>query len=86
MSESKRYEIKTLQDILEIPEDRMDAFMPDLKAWHQQVHAWKELLTATADALEVPAEFEVASQGMIWIDDDERKITIHINAKEQPNE
>jgi hypothetical protein len=74
-----RYQLKTLEDILDIPEDCMDAFLPELKTWHQQVHAWKELLLATAEAAGAPTDsIEVGSEGMTWIDDGKRDITINL--------
>ena len=76
---SDRYQLKTLEDILYIPEDRMDAFLPELKTWHQQVHAWKELLLATARAAGAPTDsIDVGSEGMTWIDDGKRDITINL--------
>lgn len=83
---SKQYELKTLKDILEIPEDRMDDFLPELKVWHQQVHAWRKFFAATADALNMPHEFEVATQGMTWIDDGKRDITVKLEATPAPKE
>ena len=77
-----RYQLKTLRDILEIPEDRMDAFLPELKMWHQQAHAWRELLAATAEASGIAGEIEVTTQGMTWIDDGKHDITINLVADE----
>lgn len=84
---SDRYQLKTLEDTLDIPEDRMDAFLPELKTWHQQVHAWKELLVATAEAAGAPTDsIEVGSEGMTWIDDGKRDITINLQATEPESE
>ena len=34
MTEHKRYEIRKISDILEVPEDRLDALFADMREWY----------------------------------------------------
>lgn len=65
MSEPKRYELN-IADILQIPEDRFDDFLFDLKKWHSIVRETVNILDTIADAI---GEKHASLAKMIWIDD-----------------
>ncbi|MCP3683746.1 MAG: hypothetical protein GY861_13765 [bacterium] len=74
--ETKSYTINKLIDILTIPEDRLDAFLPELKNWAIMTKATLDLLSVIAEATgeELPAK----ETGMTWVDDGDEKITIKL--------
>lgn len=70
-TDNKRYELRTLKDIAQIPKDRLDEFYADLKDWLEIVRmteAWKiEKIVKVED-------------GFTWIDDNKRGVSsIHID-------
>lgn len=76
MSEPKRYEIEKLTDILEIPEEKFDAFVEDLRTYHTMGIHMTKLLETLADIGGVKAE--VIPQKMTWIDDGEHNATVYL--------
>ena len=67
MSKPKQYKLHTV-DLLEIPEDRFDDFLIDLKKWHKIMRNTLNMLNVIAKATnqeEVPKELGY----MVWIDD-----------------
>lgn len=72
----KKYELAKLTDILEIPEESMDNFLVDLKAWHGLFHSFNELGKAIGDIKGVDGS--IGTEGMTWIDDGKHdaKVTI----------
>jgi len=84
MSEKKKYELKTLEDVVvKIPENRIDAFLVDFKLFIETSKSMVELfndITAFTEGLdsEVP---EVSK--MTWIDDGKNDIGVNIEIKDQ---
>jgi len=86
MSEPKRYTIEHINDILEIPEEKIDHFLEDLRGWYTHAKAWKDMLgviseIAGDDAATTETKF-------VWIDDDKHdaKVTIQIRTPEGEQE
>lgn len=63
----KRYELKNIGDLLNIPEDKFDEFLVDLKKWHKAARAARNMAGAIAEAAgeKLPAN----AITMVWIDD-----------------
>lgn len=67
--DAPRYQIETLKDMLDIPAERVDAFLEDLRRYLQQGQALLNSLNAVAKSDTGREElFEMAGT-MIWIDD-----------------
>lgn len=61
-----RYEL-AIGDLLQIPDDRLDDFIVDLKKWHSAVRATLNLLDTIAEATGEKPPSTMAK--MTWIDD-----------------
>ena len=57
----KEYKIKNIDDILQIPEDRLDMFWPDLKDYIEHLRKYKKLFSE----IEMPPP----DSHMTWADD-----------------
>lgn len=66
MGKPKEYALN-VQDLLQIPEDRFDDFLIDLKKWHGAVRNTVEMIETIAKATNKPLPKEVVT--MRWIDD-----------------
>lgn len=77
MDEPKRYEIQSLADMGQIPLDRLDAFLADLKATLIAARSVDGLARATGEAItagalagqKVRLEVRAGLQSMTWTDD-----------------
>lgn len=80
MSEAKRYSIVKLNDILEIPPEKLDNFIVDLRAWYD---LQRGIVTAMADlSKKIEGINSIQIQdGMTWIDDDKNDVTMTIHVK-----
>lgn len=80
---SKRYEIEKITDILAIPEEGIDDFLTDLKAYYQLGRSISEL----TDEVSVVAGIKTKTvlQKFTWIDDKKHdaKIVLKPATKEQ---
>lgn len=77
---AKRYVIEKITDILEIPEDRLDDFMVDLKSYYQMARPMADLIKETAKVGNV--DVEVLPIRMTWIDDGKHDVTVKIGTKD----
>jgi hypothetical protein len=68
MSSSKQYEIKTINDLLLVPPERLHDCLAELETSIQICHAMKALTSAGAPTAEVKVELPVWT----WIDDGKR--------------
>jgi len=59
MTEHKRYKISKISDILDVPEDRLDAMFSDMREWYR--HA-KQMKTVDSENVSISKTFT-------WIDD-----------------
>lgn len=75
----KKYEIVTLRDILDIPEDRMDAFLVDLKMWHSTVSNTLKLIDEASKIVEPEKDIRTKVSKMVWIDDGKHNATLKID-------
>lgn len=83
MSKPKEYKLK-IDDLLQIPEDRFDDFLIDLKKWHSAVRNTKKMIETIAKATALPIPKEMLS--MRWIDDGKHEGRIIISQKSAPTE
>lgn len=67
MTKFKEYQLHKIQDLLDIPPDRLDAFFVDLKKWHKTGISAKKWLEALGVAVNEPLPENFMS--MKWIDD-----------------
>lgn len=67
MSKPKRYELKVISDILEIPEASFDDFLTDLKKWHKAIRATYTLIKTLNDATGETLPDNIIT--MVFIDD-----------------
>ena len=87
--EANRYEIKTLMDFLNVPEDKIDECLVDLKAWIGFVRHTKActdiLLECGGKDMRAAVRAEVSSAGFVWIDDGKHDahITVRTEVKTQ---
>ena len=72
----KTYRIEKLTDILQIPEDRLDYFLEDLKTYHHMGIHMTKLLETVAEVGGIKAE--VIPRHMNWIDDDKHEVKVHL--------
>lgn len=63
----KTYKLKLMTDMFDIPSDRFEEFLIDLRQWHQFGGAFANLLNATAEAMAEPLPEEFMT--MHWTDD-----------------
>ena len=78
--ESKKYEIKTVQDIINCTnESNLDNFLIDLKAFLTTAHAIKTIFELVGETKE---QKEIGTDGFTWIDDGKHDATISIGVKE----
>lgn len=63
------YELHTLHDMLQIPPDRLDAFLPDLKMFLLSARAMGKGMEALGNAIHPDLEMGIRARGMTWIDD-----------------
>lgn len=80
MSEIKQYEITTIADLLQIPDDKLDDCLADLKIWigiRKEFNALPEFLR----------EYLNLSDVFVWKDDGIRGISqIRLNISKEKNE
>lgn len=81
MSKPKEYDLD-IGDLIQIPEDRFDDFLIDLKKWHKSVRNTIKMLETIAKATNQPMPRELLS--LRWIDDG--KHDGHIIIKSAPTE
>jgi len=81
-SASPAYEIKTVQDFLLVPEDRLEACLSEFRDYLEYARDIMELAKLAGEI--VGAKETKSSVGSFnWTDDGIRKGTIHIETKEQ---
>lgn len=81
---SKRYEIKKLSDIFEIPENRLDDFFVELREWVDYGRSMYEIVKI---ANEIAGEEVAESQiQMNWIDDGKRDKKIIVEMRNSTEE
>ena len=73
------YKIDKIIDIIKIPEDRLDAFLIELKSWAIMTKSTIDLLKICAEA--TGEELPRAESGMIWSDDNKNNVSINIGVK-----
>ena len=64
---NKTYVLKLITDMYEIPEDRFDDFVIQLKKWHKETKAFKDLLETLNKVTGEPMPAEYGT--LKWIDD-----------------
>lgn len=64
---SKRYQLNKIQDLLDIPADRLDAFFVDFKKWHSAGRSAKKLVEVLSEVVAEPLPDDFVR--MTWIDD-----------------
>lgn len=64
---NKTYTLKLMTDMYEIPEDRFDDFIIQLKKWHKETRSIKDLLETLGKTMgmELPEEYGILK----WLDD-----------------
>lgn len=74
----KHHKINTIQDIINIitPEN-IDSFLIDFRKVLESAIHLKSLGKSICDAEDIP-EWELISEGFLWIDDGENKIKIEL--------
>lgn len=65
-TEQKKYKLVHIEDILDIPTDRLDDFITDLKKWHSASKGVKDLIKAVSEASGIESKERIT---MNWIDD-----------------
>ena len=78
---SKQYKLIMLTDLFEIPADRLDDFIVELKQWVVIAKSTDEMLRTITEAIHEPYE---TNGGMIWIDDGKNDKKVTITVKEPP--
>lgn len=63
----KKYELKLMSDMLDIPEDRFEEFLIDLRKWHKVSIGFDKLFRETAKETNkaIPKDYIA----MRWVDD-----------------
>jgi len=74
---SKEYEIKRINYIFQIPEDKFDEFLVDFKAYYHFGRGFSSLVDTVAEATGVITK--TAPQHMTWIDDGKHDAKIRFN-------
>lgn len=78
---SNEYKLVKLSDILEIPADRLDAFLPELKEWILLSRDMDETFRTIAEVVNEPYQPDFY---MNWIDDGKTEKKIVVTIKDQP--
>lgn len=78
----KRYKLTKIADLFEIPTERFDDFMVDLKMWHSAGRATKQLIDTIAEVVGEEAPKDPIT--MVWIDDGKHEGKIIIKKKTTP--
>lgn len=81
-TEPKQYEVEKLTDILQIPEDKFEAFLEDLRSYYTMGIHMTKLLETLADIGGVEAQ--VIPQKMTWIDDDKHDAHVYLKPVATP--
>jgi hypothetical protein len=70
------YKIKTIEDFLKVPPDRLEVCLQEFKTWCEMTRPLEDAIKAVADCLyeKIELGFE---RGFTWIDDGERNVTIN---------
>lgn len=72
---SKRYEMNDFNDILNIPSERLDDFLAEVKSWHGMTKRMMNTFDAIADALGEPRP---TIGKFTWIDDGKKNANVKI--------
>ena len=72
--EPKRYEIRHINDIFSVPEDRFDDFLVDLKSFYTLAKPMCDLVDTTAQT--VGLNVSTMPESFTWIDDGKHDATI----------
>lgn len=81
---SKRYTIEKITDILDIPEDRFDDFLVELKTYYELSRPWAELIKETAEISGFSVD--VVPMKMVWNDDGKRNVTVKLTTPQEAGE
>ena len=76
MSTHPTYSIKTVEDFLIVPADRVSTCLSEFILWIETAKQCKELFSVAADCLFHESAPEMQFAEFIWIDDGEKNITI----------
>lgn len=76
------YTIRKIRDVLQIPEERFDAFCEDLKRWH----ALSRSVDAQLDAAVLGLNMETIDYCFQWIDDGKHDAEIVVEFQDQSHE
>lgn len=80
----RRYEIKHISDIFNIPEDRFDDFLVDFKSFYQLGKPMAELIETIANEA-AKLQVKPAIEKMAWIDDGKHNAKIYIKPQDGPD-
>lgn len=72
----KRYEIEKITDILDIPAERIDDFLVDLKSYHAMHQPLKDLIKETGKVGGI--NVDMIPTKMAWIDDGKHDVTVYL--------
>lgn len=78
----KIYKIKSIEDFLQVPADRLVACLEEFKVWCEITTPLIEGTRAMASAIGVNESDLKFSHGFTWIDDGERNVTINFDVDE----
>jgi hypothetical protein len=80
---SKKYEIKTMQDVLNcVTMDNIDNFLVDFRYYIESAIAIQNIGKAICEAENIPKKLsDVTTDGFTWIDDGKHNISIEMRSK-----
>ena len=76
---AKEYTIKTLEDFLTVPEDRLEDCLKEFKSFIEILRPIKDLIKATGDTFGVEAG--AIAEAFVWIDDDKGNVTVRFGGQ-----
>ncbi len=75
----KEYEIKTIDDFLKVPADRIDDCLAEFKTWYEVTQPLESLIIEVSKTLNGGAVEMKFNRGFTWIDDGNKNIGIKLH-------
>lgn len=83
MSEAPRYTIRTLQDMAQVPPDRIDAFLVDLRSCLLTAHGISDISGALCEGIDPNLSCPCVPEVITWVDDGAHDLlALHVEGKE----
>jgi hypothetical protein len=80
---SDQYEIETLADIEQIPVEKIDAFLIDLKNWLEMRRDAREMDRSFKQLFGSSSSLVSIGDSMTWVDDGKHDAEIHVNVRQK---